>query len=304
MFRKLHSATPMLRKQMFNFTSRGISSSIVSKTSLFRTANLQTKLNTPVFTSIRLISSDSESNAEVETSPRIAVVLSGCGVFDGSEITEAVSTLVHISAAGMRFACFAPDIPSYQVIDHTRGEPEDSEQSPRRNVYRESARIARGKILPLSDLDVGDFDAMIFPGGFGVAKNLSNFAVKGHEMEVLDDVSRVVKEFHANGKPMGFMCISPIIPSCIFGPDVAVTVGGDADDNGKWPFHGAAHAIEAMGSKHIVTSLDQICIDKSARIVSSAAYMSGDAKPHQVFDNIGKLVDAVHEMILIDKSTQ
>lgn len=297
--------------KLFTNSVRGITSVGLSSTSRIRnmtlfptqnTSSLSAKILPMTFSQVKTFSSDSETS-DADNSPRIAVILSGCGVFDGTEITEAVATLVHISAAGMRFACFAPDIPSFHVVDHTRGEPEEGENASRRNVYSESARIARGKILPLSDLDVDDFDALIFPGGFGAAKNLSNFAVKGHEMEVLEDIERVVRDFHAHGKPMGFMCISPIIASRVFGSDVALTVGG-VDDDKKWPFHGAAHAIEAMGSKHVVTTLDQICIDKDARIVSSAAYMCGDAKPHQVFDNVGKLIDAVHELILVNKACE
>lgn len=227
---------------------------------------------------------------------KVAVLLSGCGVFDGSEITEAVSTLIHLSALQIKYACFAPDLPTYQVVDHSKGEP-DINESPR-NIYKESARIARGKILPLRELNVEDFHALIIPGGFGIAKNFSNFVDKGYEMEVIESVKTVICDFNDNNKPIGLMCIAPILAASIFRDDVAVTVGGSNDDNGMWPFHGTVPAIEAMGAKHIDTTLQQICIDKKSNIVSCPAYMCGTAKPHQVHENIGMLVSAIRDLAI------
>ncbi|XP_042759222.1 glutamine amidotransferase-like class 1 domain-containing protein 3A, mitochondrial isoform X3 [Panthera leo] len=131
---------------------------------------------------------------------RVALVLSGCGVYDGTELHEASAVLVHLSRGGAEVQIFAPDVPQMHVIDHTKGQPSESET---RNVLTESARIARGKITDLARLSAADHDAAIFPGGFGAAKNLSTFAVDGKDCRVHKDVERVLKEFHEAGKPVG-----------------------------------------------------------------------------------------------------
>ncbi|XP_012926823.1 ES1 protein homolog, mitochondrial isoform X2 [Heterocephalus glaber] len=131
---------------------------------------------------------------------RVALVLSGCGVYDGTEIHEASAILVHLSRGGAEVQIFAPDVPQMHVIDHTKGQPSEGES---RNVLTESARIARGKISSLAQLSAANHDAAIFPGGFGAAKNLSTFAVDGKDCRVNEDVARVLREFHAAGKPIG-----------------------------------------------------------------------------------------------------
>nr|XP_023486035.1 ES1 protein homolog, mitochondrial isoform X2 [Equus caballus] len=132
--------------------------------------------------------------------PKVALVLSGCGVYDGTELHEASAILVHLSRGGAEVQIFAPDVPQMHVIDHTKGQPAESET---RNVLTESARIARGKITDLARLSAANHDAAIFPGGFGAAKNLSTFAIDGKDCKVNKDVERVLKEFHEAGKPIG-----------------------------------------------------------------------------------------------------
>uniref|UniRef100_A0A8C0PGT0 Glutamine amidotransferase class 1 domain containing 3 n=1 Tax=Canis lupus familiaris TaxID=9615 RepID=A0A8C0PGT0_CANLF len=133
---------------------------------------------------------------------RVALVLSGCGVYDGTELQEAAAVLVHLSRGGAEVQTFAPDIPQMHVVDHTKGQPSESES---RNVLTESARITRGKITDLARLSAANHDAAIFPGGFGAAKNLSTFAVDGKDCRVHEDVERVLKEFHKAGKPIGVL---------------------------------------------------------------------------------------------------
>ncbi|XP_019480590.1 PREDICTED: ES1 protein homolog, mitochondrial isoform X1 [Hipposideros armiger] len=133
---------------------------------------------------------------------KVALVLSGCGVYDGTELHEASAALVHLSRGGAEVQIFAPDVPQMHVIDHTKGQPSESES---RNVLTESARIARGKITNLAQLSAANHDAAIFPGGFGAAKNLSTFAVDGKDCKVNKDVERVLKEFHKAGKPIGLI---------------------------------------------------------------------------------------------------
>ena len=157
---------------------------------------------------------------------RAAVVLAGCGVYDGSEITEAVSLLMALSKHGATYQVFAPNIDQAHVINHLNG----SEMSEQRNVMVEAARIARGQVEDLEKLDQSKFDAILMPGGFGAAKNLSNFAFKGGDMTVNPLVEKALKDFHANNKVVGLACIAPIIASRVFGnkfggPGVTLTLG-------------------------------------------------------------------------------
>ena len=151
---------------------------------------------------------------------RFAVILAGCGHKDGSEIQEAVSLLLSIDQHGCEYQCFAPNRPQADVVDHVAGKPVKEE----RNVMVEAARIARGDILPIEQFKAADFDALFFPGGFGAAKNLCNYAFKGAAMEVQPDVTRVILEMHEAGKPIGAMCIAPVMLARLI-PDVCVTLG-------------------------------------------------------------------------------
>lgn len=213
-----------------------------------------------------------------------AVVLSGCGVFDGTEIHEAVAVLFHLSRLGARTTCFAPDKPQMQVVDHATGKPVDGAH---RNVQSESARIARGKIQPLTELKAQAFDAVFFPGGFGAAKNLCDFAAKGKDCTVDPDVARVIREFHGAGKPIGLCCIAPVLAARVLGtvaggPGVSVTIGEDPQTAG---------AIEACGARHVKTAVTSAHVDEPNRVVTAPAYMY-DAPIHQVFEGIGKLVES------------
>jgi enhancing lycopene biosynthesis protein 2 len=217
------------------------------------------------------------------------VVLAGCGVYDGSEVQEAVAVLLNLSRAGAEVACFAPDVEQMHVIDHTKGQPAQGES---RNVLTESARIARGEISPIDRLMADDFDAVVFPGGFGAAKNLCDFATKGADCTVHPEVERVVKMFHSKGKVIGMCCIAPVIAARVLGsnaggPGCSVTIGNDAD---------TASAIEAMGSTNVDKPVTEAHTDEANRLVTAPAYMYGDAKVHEVEAGIAKMVDRVLEM--------
>lgn len=218
--------------------------------------------------------------------PKVAVVLSGCGVFDGSEIHEAVSMLVHLSRHGAEVQCFAPDIERPAVNHLTR----QREAQPR-NVLVESARIARGKVKPLSKLRAAEYDAVVFPGGFGAATNLSDFADKGAACSTLPDVDRVVKEFHEAGKPVGMCCIAPVIAARVLGterggPGVSVTIGNDEATSG---------AIAGMGAKNINKSVTEALADEKHKVYTTPAYMYGEAPVHEVYEGIGAMIDSVME---------
>ncbi|WP_257284150.1 isoprenoid biosynthesis glyoxalase ElbB [Endozoicomonas sp. SESOKO1] len=191
---------------------------------------------------------------------KVAVILSGCGVYDGTEIHESVLTLLSIEQQGATWQCFAPDINQYHVINHLTGE-ESQEQ---RNVLVESARIARGNIEPLAALKVADFDALIVPGGFGAAKNLSDFAFEGAGLRVQVDMMVAVKAFSEAGKPIGLICIAPAMAGCIFGEGVIATIGNDA---------ATAEAMEKTGVTHQSCAVDEIVVDEAHKLVTTPAYM-------------------------------
>uniref|UniRef100_A0A915EYS4 DJ-1/PfpI domain-containing protein n=1 Tax=Echinococcus canadensis TaxID=519352 RepID=A0A915EYS4_9CEST len=207
-------------------------------------------------------------------------ILHGCGVFDGSEIHEATSMLVHLSKAGADVFVFAPNIQQDHVTDHSTGS-EVAEKS--RNVLVESARISRGKIAPISELKSEKFDALLIPGGFGAATTLSNFASAGASCEVLQDVKRVLEDFVHAKKPIGLCCIAPVLAArCL--PGVHVTTGTDA---------GTARAIKSMGAVHEKCEITEVCVDENLKVVTAPAYMCATATIADIFDNIGLLVKKV-----------
>lgn len=191
---------------------------------------------------------------------KVAVILSGCGVFDGAEVSESVLTLLYLAKQGASYQCFAPDINQHHVINHISGE----EMPEQRNVLIESARIARGEITALTELQVEDFDALILPGGFGAAKNLCDFALKGKDASIDPSVLKVCKEFARQNKPAGYACIAPVIMSQVYGEGIKLTIGDDAS---------TAQAIEDMGGVHINCSVEQVIVDQQHKVVSTPAYM-------------------------------
>jgi enhancing lycopene biosynthesis protein 2 len=190
---------------------------------------------------------------------KIAVILSGCGVFDGAEIHEATLTLYAIARQGAEYGIFAPDINQQQVINHLTGK----QMKETRNVLTEAARIARGNIQELSLYRAADFDGLILPGGFGVAKNLSDWASRGPECTVLPAVEKAIRETVAAGKPIGALCISPVLLAVLL-REVEITVGDDAE---------TAAAIESAGARHIKTTHGEIVVDKKYKTVTSPCYM-------------------------------
>ncbi|EDL31745.1 glutamine amidotransferase-like class 1 domain-containing protein 3, mitochondrial isoform 2 precursor [Mus musculus] len=191
---------------------------------------------------------------------RVALVLSGCGVYDGTEIHEASAILVHLSRGGAEVQIFAPDVPQMHVIDHTKGEPSERES---RNVLAESARIARGKITSLAQLNAANHDAAIFPGGFGAAKNL-------------------------------LCCIAPVLAAKVI-KGVEVTVGHEQEEGGKWPYAGTAEAIKALGAKHCVKGVTEAHVDQKNKVVTTPAFMCETAL-HHIHDGIGAMVKNVLEL--------
>ncbi|WP_318374492.1 isoprenoid biosynthesis glyoxalase ElbB [Enterobacter sp.] len=191
---------------------------------------------------------------------KVGIVLSGCGVNDGSEIHEAVLSLLAIARNGAEAVCFAPDKSQSDVVNHLTGES----MAESRNVLIEAARIARGAIQPLALASADTLDALIVPGGFGAAKNLSNFASQGAECTVDPDLKRLALAMHAAGKPLGFICIAPAMLPKIFDLPLRLTIGTDID---------TAELLEEMGAEHVPCPVDDIVVDEDNKVVTTPAYM-------------------------------
>jgi len=214
----------------------------------------------------------------------IGVVLSGSGWKDGSEIHEAVCTLLALDNAHAGILMIAPDKQQMDVIDHLDNKPILGE---RRNTLIESARIARGDISPIKNISPGDLDGIILPGGSGAMKNLCNFAVKGLEMDVDPHLEKLLKMLHTQHKPMGFICIAPMIAAKVFGSEhPKLTIGNN---------YGAAQKIEAFGAKHMNCPVDEIVFDETTKIVTTPAYMIGPSISY-ISVGIEKLVQKVLQL--------
>jgi enhancing lycopene biosynthesis protein 2 len=219
----------------------------------------------------------------------VAVVLSGCGFLDGAEITEAVSTLIALDQAGFSYDCFAPDRPQLHVVDHAKGVPTGES----RNILAESARIARGKIAPLGEIQAERYSAIVFPGGFGAAKNLTNFAEKGKEASMYPDVKAAVMPFVHARKPLVAICASPLVLGLAAreagyrGVQMTLGCGGEA----------LSQAVEAWGQTHVAKPVETACVDETHHFISAPAYMYGEATPAQVFASVQSAIAALRQLL-------
>lgn len=211
---------------------------------------------------------------------KIAVILSGCGVFDGSEIHESVLTLLALSRSGVEYQCLAPNIAQRRVVNHLTGEEVSNET---RNVLVEAARIARGKITDIANANPDDFDAMILPGGFGAATNLCDFALSGASCQVEPSVLKFTQTMAKAKKVAGFICIAPSLIAKIYGSGIKMTIGNDPD---------TIKTLAAMGNQHIECTVDSCIVDNDYKVVSTPAYMLGN-NIAEVAQGIEKLVAEV-----------
>lgn len=217
-------------------------------------------------------------------SKQVAVILSGCGIHDGSEIHETILTLLRLDQLGIGYRCFAPDRDQHHVINHLTGEEAEGET---RNMLVESARLAGGSIDSLEALDPDAFDGVVVPGGFGITKNLSDFAEAGADMTVLPLLRDKLVPFREAGKPIGLMCFAPVLVPRLLGDGIPVTVGQNA---------GVAGAISSMGGLHKSCAVDEVVVDREHRVVTTPAYMLAD-RISEAAQGIFKLVDKLGELM-------
>ena len=213
---------------------------------------------------------------------KFAVVLSGCGVFDGAEIHEATLSLLAVANAGGTYQVFAPDVRQHHVINHLTGEEMDET----RNVLVESARIARGSIHDLKTFNPSEFDGLLLPGGFGAAKNLSTWAFEGADAYVLPEVEDAISGMVQAGKPVGALCIAPVILAKVLGT-VELTIGDD---------EGTAEAIESLGATHVHTTHGEVVVDKGQKVVTTPCYML-DATIDQIAEGANNVVKAMIDLM-------
>ena len=197
---------------------------------------------------------------------KVGLVLSGCGVEDGSEIYEAVLTILALEKGGAHVMAIAPDIEQMQVINHYRGDEERPVgPAETRSVLAESARIVRGKIVSASEVSSHELDALILVGGYGVTKNLSSYATDGANASVNADITRLITEMNALGKPIGAMCAAAYVVAIVLRDKrPTLTVGNDGS---------ATIGLERIGVSHALTQVDEICIDTHNKIVSTSAFL-------------------------------
>ncbi len=209
---------------------------------------------------------------------KIGVILSGCGVMDGSEIHESVLTLLAIDKAGATAVCMAPNIPQMEVVDHLTTETMKTEK---RNALVEAARIARGHIKDIARVSAADVDALVLPGGFGAAKNLCDFATAGEKCKVNPEVAQLIQAVHKQGKPVGAICIAPAILASLFGKaSASVTIGTDK---------ATAAILEKMGAKHKTCSVQEIAVDEKLKLVTTPAYM--------LAEHIGEAAEGIEKLV-------
>lgn len=260
--------------------------------------NVSQNLNPNVNVSLNLNCGSSRSEdpprrfsmTQSPTKKRVALVLAGCGAKDGSEITETVSLLVALTQRGYDCQFFAPDRPQHHTVNHLTGQ--DGEMP--RNILAESARIARGKVRPLTELRPDEFDALALPGGFGSAKNLFNFALAGMDASLHADMAPVLLAFARQKKPIAALCIAPMMLALVARElgvrGARITLGGgDARD--------AISAIESWGGTHVPCQVGEACVDETHRFVSAPAYMHADATPAGIFESAQALVDGLSRLL-------
>lgn len=219
-------------------------------------------------------------------SRKVGVLLSGCGFLDGSEIHESVCLIMHLDRHGLEVVCMAPRGPQRHVIDHGTREPVPGAS---RDIFTESARIARGRIVDLATVSASQLDAVVMPGGFGAAKNLCDFAFEGAKATAHPAVARLLLDMHAAKKPIGAICIAPAVVATVLGKSAhpTLTIGNDP---------ATAAALQQLGVRHRDCPVTDCVIDAEQRIVTTPAYMY-EAKVHEIAQGIGKLVDALVAML-------
>lgn len=224
----------------------------------------------------------------------VAVLLAGSGVYDGSEIHEAVFSLLAIARNGGSYQCIAPNREQYHVVDHLTGEPHDEN----RNILVESARIARGQIIPVDEVNVEEFDALVIPGGFGAAKNLNSWAIEGPEGTIFPEIEQLIVDFYQKGKPIVAMCMGPTVVAKAFenkGIPITLTVGS-TEAPSPYDINAISKGLSKVGAKPVMKTVHQIAVDYEHKVITAPCYMM-DATILEVHENVEDCILKLQEML-------
>lgn len=224
----------------------------------------------------------------------IGVVLSGCGVYDGSEIQEAVSTLLAIEQNGGDYICYAPNIEQHHTINHKTGE----ESKDKRNVLVESARIARGNISDITSAKVSLLDGLVIPGGFGAAKNLTKWAFEGPDGAINSELRKLIIDMVAEGKPVVGLCMGPTVIAKAFegtGLSLKLTVGTTEEDS-PYDIAEVSEGMVKAGAIAEMKSVREICVDEDNNVITAPCYMM-DATILEVYNNTKMAIDKLFELL-------
>ena len=226
---------------------------------------------------------------------KVAVLLSGCGVYDGSEIQESVFTLLALSKNNIDYVCVASDKKKHHIINHTDGE----EMKEERNMLIESSRISRGEVVSIDKLDVGNISALVIPGGFGVAKNFSDWAFKDVACTVDNDIETLILHFLNNKKPIVSLCISPVIVAKVFNSffnqSLNLTLGSKNEDS-DYDIIELHSNLYKLGVATHDKNLDEICFDSNFNVISAPCYML-KGNPNQIYLNVQKAIDKLANLL-------
>ena len=223
---------------------------------------------------------------------KIAVILSGCGNRDGSELQESLSLLQAIDRRGWQYQCFAP-AGMFEVVPHIDVQDDEEEGTvldmEQRDIFVESARIARGNLLPLEQYSADDYDALALPGGMGAARNLSTFAFDGPRMEVMDLVTDAILATYRAHKPVVAMCIAPMVLAKVLGRyEVELTLG--PDDNQ------ASQVAKGFGCKVRACGPTDVCVDSEHKVLTTPAYMAA-SRISEIFAGAENMVAELEKML-------
>lgn len=225
---------------------------------------------------------------------KIGVLLSGSGVYDGSEIQEAVLTLLAIEEIEAEAICISIDKPQHHVINHLNGE----EMNDSRNMLIESARIARGNIKNINDVSPNDIDAMVIPGGFGAAKNFTSWAFNGSDGEILPEVKLLLVNLINIGKPIAALCVSPVVlAKALEGSTITptLTIGTDKEPS-PYDITAFTDGLQKTGMQTEMKSVREINIDVKNKIISAPCYMM-EASIVDVRKNIRSAIEALRDLV-------
>ena len=215
-------------------------------------------------------------------SKKVAIILSGCGGLDGSEIGETICSILALEGGGFSWKAFSMDKLQKKVISALSMK----EMNEKRNMMEESARITHGKIEDISKLEVNEFDVLWLPGGYGMVCSFSDIGEKGENGSVSSEISTVIKKFHEQKKIIVGICIAPsVIAKSLEKVQLTITLG-EAEN-----FYSL---LKRLGHNPKKVTSSEFIYDKEHKIYSTPAYMDKNASCLKIFHTCQKIVGSIN----------